>query len=330
MAEMAASDLDIYQSRLEERRSRLESLQSRLPASSEIQALLRDVDEALERLSQGGYGLCESCHEPIEKERLLADPLVRVCLDHLDARQRQALEEDLQTARRVQNALLPPRQQQHSGWEIAYVYEPAGVVSGDYCDIVADPALESVLVLLGDVAGKGVAASLLMSHLHAMFRSLSAMGEGIDRMMERANRLLCESTQPDHYATLVSVQAGRSGEIAVSNAGHCPPLLVTSRDVSLVDSTGLPLGMFCAGSFPARTFELHPGDTLVLYSDGVLEAAGAGGQQYGLDRLQAGVAAACSAKAAQAVVHACLKDWRAFLAGAGATDDVALLALRRL
>jgi len=110
----------IYESELRERRERLESLRPRMPESREIQALLKDVDDALLRLGEGSYGFCEECHDPIEKERLLADPLVRFCLDHLTGAQRRAFEEDMETARHVQHALLPVSRL-YGGWEIHYV-----------------------------------------------------------------------------------------------------------------------------------------------------------------------------------------------------------------
>jgi len=94
------------------------------------------------------------------------------------------------------------------------------VVSGDYCDVVVrDTDHARLLMLLGDVAGKGVGASLLMSHMHAMFRSLSMQGGGINQMVEQANRLLCESTQQSHYATLVCVETTNAGDVAVCNGG---------------------------------------------------------------------------------------------------------------
>jgi phosphoserine phosphatase RsbU/P len=302
----------------------------RIPDSIEINALLSEVDDALRRLSGGSCGLCDQCGDPIEKERLLADPLIRFCLDHLTAQERRALEDDMETAREVQKALLPVSRR-HPGWEIDYIYEPAGVVSGDYCDIVASNSDEtSLLVLLGDVAGKGVSAALLMSHLHAMFRSLSTQGCEVSQTVERANRLLCESTQKSGYATLVCVRAALDGELAVCNAGHCSPLVFRRTGVSMIASTGLPLGLFSSGHFSTTNVRLDVGDILFLYSDGLIESENPAGEEYGVDRLKLSLQHACELPSAEATVQTCKSALRNFLEAAKSIDDLTLMVVRRI
>ena len=117
-----------------------------------------------------------ACNDTVERDRLLADPLVRLCLDHLTSDEHRALERDLELAARVQRGLLPRSDVGFNDWRVHYQYNPAGMVSGDYCDLILPANDDGELVfLLGDVAGKGVAASLLMTHLHAMFRSLAGV-----------------------------------------------------------------------------------------------------------------------------------------------------------
>lgn len=203
-----------------ERRHRL---QAELPAEddAELIRLLNEVDAALERMDRGIYGFCDVCHEPVEGDRLMMDPLTRFCLDHLTAEQQRALEYDLQLAANIQKGLLPKRAVQLAGWEVHYHYEPLGPVSGDYCDIIAGQDGDAgLLLLLGDVSGKGVAASMLMAHLNALFRSLAGLNLTVCDMMERANRVFCESTLASHFATLVCMRAGVSGDIEICNAGH--------------------------------------------------------------------------------------------------------------
>ncbi|MBI2685538.1 MAG: SpoIIE family protein phosphatase [Acidobacteria bacterium] len=291
--------------------------------------LLREVDDALLRLSQGSYGLCEECHDPIEKERLLADPLIRFCLDHLTVQERRAFEQDMETARNVQNALLP-KAGLYAAWEIHYLYQPLGVVSGDYCDVVvrdSDPT--RLLVLLGDVAGKGVGASLLMSHMHAMFRSLSTQRGGIDQIVEQANRLLCESTQQSHYATLACVETTPTGEVEVCNAGHCSPLVFCRHGASEIASTGLPLGLFSTGKFPPTKIQMEPGDVLLLYSDGLIESENATGEYFGAGRLMAGLQGARDLFNSEAIVDLCMRNLSKFLDGSKLNDDLTVLAIRR-
>jgi sigma-B regulation protein RsbU (phosphoserine phosphatase) len=152
--------------------------------------LLHQVDSALERMDGGAYGLCEGCYEPIEADRLLADPLLCFCLDHLNDKQRVALQQDLDLASRIQSGLLPHREFHSRHWEACYHYEAAGAVSGDYCELLnPEDASGRLFFSVGDVSGKGVAASLRMAHLHAIMRSLLSAGLPLREIVERANRI---------------------------------------------------------------------------------------------------------------------------------------------
>jgi sigma-B regulation protein RsbU (phosphoserine phosphatase) len=185
----AVRKMDLNQ-RLLDRRQRLQTAISEFKETTHLVRLLEEVDSALQRMDKGSYGLCEVCHEPIEEERLMADPLMRNCLDHLTSDQQRALEQDLDLASRIQTQLLPHKSLRFDGWEAYYHYEPAGPVSGDYCDLVSSETERGdIFFLLGDVSGKGVAASILMAHLHAMFRSLIAVGLSANQLVERANRI---------------------------------------------------------------------------------------------------------------------------------------------
>jgi sigma-B regulation protein RsbU (phosphoserine phosphatase) len=142
------------------RRRRLESAPRPAELQDGIVQLLKEVDAALARMEAGTYGLCEACHEPLEKDRLLADPLVRLCVDHLTPNQRRALEQDLELASQLQRGLLPEANLTFGGWATSYHYRPLGLVSGDYCDLVVrENGSKNLFFALGDVAGKGVAAS---------------------------------------------------------------------------------------------------------------------------------------------------------------------------
>src|SRR5262249_20540491 len=143
---------------LERRQSRLKSALAAPQAPPALSTLLNEVDAALARMDQGTYGICGECHTPIERERLLADPLVQFCLDDLQPAERRALEGDLAMAARIQRALLPDHNFSVHDWRAHYHYAPAGLVSGDYCDLFRSN--NDLIFLLGDVSGKGVAASM--------------------------------------------------------------------------------------------------------------------------------------------------------------------------
>ena len=183
-----------------ERRRRLESAIPVQQNAEHLLRLLNEVDSALGRIESGSYGLCATCNEPIEREWLAVDPLARTCLDHMSAEQRQALEQDLQVACRIQAALLPRNNLKLAGWDICYQYEPAGAVGGDYCDIL--PVGNDILFAIADVSGKGVGPAMLASQLHAIFRSIIAVDQPLGRLMERVNRIFCGSTTPSRFATL--------------------------------------------------------------------------------------------------------------------------------
>ena len=153
-----------------DRRAKLEAA-ARSRADRYLHELLEEVDAALGKIDVGTFGLCETCGDPIEADRLRADPLVRFCLDHLDDKERTAHERDLALATEIQSKLLPPADLTVGPWSTHYCYEAAGPVGGDYCELIEGEGGGSLFFAVGDVAGKGVAASLLMTHLNAIFRS---------------------------------------------------------------------------------------------------------------------------------------------------------------
>jgi sigma-B regulation protein RsbU (phosphoserine phosphatase) len=323
---MATAEVTYLRSELQQRRERLHSALHARGADASLSNLLTQVDAALSRFDAGTFGICESCHEPIEADRLLADPLTQFCLDHLPTEERRALESDLTLAARIQRGLLPPRDFSPAGWDVHYHYAPAGLVSGDYCDLLETPA--GLLFLLGDVSGKGVAASMLMSHLHATFRSLADASASLDRMLELANHLFCESTLAGQYATLVAGRAARDGQVEFISAGHLPLLHLSKGGTTRRDSTGVPLGMFCDARFPVHRFALEPNDSVLLFTDGFTEARNLAGDEYGLERAR-GLAARHANAAPEQLIHECLADLTGFTGGVKQKDDLTLLALRR-
>lgn len=324
---MEATTLSTVRDQLIDRRHKLLTAAATLDRADDVTRLLDEVDRALGRMNAGVFGLCETCHDTIEPDRLRADPLTRFCLDHLTPGEQRALQHDLDLASRIQRELLPRPDVRLDGWEVAYHYQPAGPVSGDYCDLIPGNA-DQVHFVIGDVAGKGVAAAMLMSHLSAMLRTLITIGLPLSQVMERASRVFCESTLPTHYATLVCGRASSSGEIEICNAGHPPPLLVHEGEIARLDATGLPIGMFCSERFSSRVVRLAPGDTLLFYTDGLVEAQNAAGVEYGIERLAA--LAASANRRPKAAIDACLRDLAAFRGAPGADDDLTILAISRL
>jgi sigma-B regulation protein RsbU (phosphoserine phosphatase) len=324
---MVTAEHSYLRTELKRRRERLHQALHSPAADTSLSQLLQDVDVALSHIDQGSFGLCESCHETIEADRLLSDPLVRFCLDHLSSAEQRALESDLSLAARIQRALLPKPDLAPVGWDVRYHYQPAGMVSGDYCDLFESHG--GLLFMLGDVSGKGVAASMLMSHLHATFRILAESGLPLDRMVEDANRIFCESTLAGQFATLVIGRAAHDGSVEFVSAGHLPVLHLHNDGVTPKDSTGVPLGMFCSTRFPVHRLTLAQGDSLFLYTDGLTEARNHADAEYGLPRIRS-LAARHNRTHPAGLISECLNDLLAFRGDLKQTDDLTLLAVRRV
>jgi sigma-B regulation protein RsbU (phosphoserine phosphatase) len=320
---------------LEKRRDSLKVAISTIPlseassSSAPFLRLLDDVEVAIRRMDEGTYGICDVCHGSVEKDRLIADPLVRLCLDHLTSEEQRALERDLELASRVQRGLLPETDLRYRDWRIHYFYRPAGIVSGDYCDLIPGSGDNASLIfLLGDVSGKGVAASMLMTHLHAMFRALSGIGLELDRLLEMANRTFCESTIAGQYATLVCGRASSAGEIQIASAGHSPVLLASKSGVTRLEATGLPIGMFGTSSYSVHRLQLEPRDCLLLYTDGISEMRDLAGEEYGIGGLLRSTSGRYGWEPKD-LVAACLKDVERHSSGQRQIDDQTLMAIQR-
>lgn len=247
--------------------------------------LLEEVDSALHRIDHGSYGVCEICQGTVDEEVIHENPLARVCLDCLTPKQQRALEYDLELAAQIQKGLLPPSDVAFGGWDIHYHYQPAGVVGGDYCDLITGNHGELYFVM-ADVSGKGVAAAMLSSNLRAVFRSLIPVGLETGELVRRANQLFRQSALPTQYATLVCGKQTPDGELEIVNAGHLPALLAGQSATRMFESTSQPLGVFDGQEFAVEKARLSAGDMLVLYTDGISEAENDNGDEYGVPRLQ--------------------------------------------
>jgi sigma-B regulation protein RsbU (phosphoserine phosphatase) len=310
------------------RRNRLTSVPN-FNKDSQLLHLIKEIDLALNRIDQDSYGLCEVCHEAIEHDRLMADPLVRVCLDHLSIEQQRALEQDINMAGQVQQILLPKNNLQLNNWQIYYHYEAAGPVSGDYCDVVElKNEQKSMLAIIGDVSGKGISASMLMMHLHAMFHSMIEFNFPVNKLVERANRLLCESTLSSHYSTLICGHLAGDGEVELCNAGHCPPFLLQGAKVLKLEATGLPIGLFCESQYTVKNFKLQAGESLFIYTDGLSEAQ-KNGEQYGPDRIAEVLNQFHNLSPSQ-LVGIVLEDLFSYLEGSSRHDDLSIMVIKRI
>lgn len=326
---MDGQELNHLKSQLLWRKNKIQEAISGHIVPMHLVNLLQEVDSALERIDNGTYGMCIICNGPIEKERLLVDPLIKVCLDHLTSNQQKELEEDLVVANSIQKAMLPKNDLQLKGYEIFYHYDAAGIVSGDYCDIIdTGEKNNSLFFVIGDVSGKGIAASMLMTHLRAMFQSLVPMNLSLSQLMVRASRLLCESTSSSHYATMLAAKTMVDGRVEICNAGHCLPFFINNSGVNKIESNGMPIGIFCDSEYSITTLNMNKGEMILLYSDGLTEAASKD-EMFGIERLDK-FANDHKNLSPRIFIDQLLVELKKFLGSNPKSDDLTIMAIKRI
>lgn len=207
----------------------------------------------------------------------------------LEVADRLSLKNDLEVAREIQLAMLPHRTHARPGLEAAGRTRPANTVGGDCYDIL--PLSDGrLLVVLGDVSGKGSPAALLMALLVAMLRTLAGENLPPVRLVERLNRLVHDQTPGSRFITLfLAVVDPATGTLTYVNAGQTPPFLRRQNGaIERLVTGGMALGMFDGATYESTEIEMAVGDLLVMYSDGVTEAENPQGQPFdeaGLKRL---------------------------------------------
>jgi sigma-B regulation protein RsbU (phosphoserine phosphatase) len=181
------------------------------------------------------------------------------------------LESDESAAQRIQRTLQPGVIEQRPGYQLEAFYRPFRAVSGDYFDVI-DVSENQTLFAMADVSGKGIAAALLASNIQALVRSIAVSEADVAALARRINQHLSRYTPSDRFATAVFLLLSRdSGEISHVNAGHNPPLLCGTRCVNFM-ATALPLGLFPTSTYDKHVATLAPGDTLLLYTDGLTDS----------------------------------------------------------
>jgi serine phosphatase RsbU (regulator of sigma subunit) len=227
------------------------------------------------------------------------------------------LEQEFRDAQELQRLLIPEAQPSIPGFELTSCYRPAQEVGGDFFQVIP---LEggsggSTLLILGDVSGKGLQAAMSVALLVGAAHALADFVPGPAHLLGELNRRLCGRLHGG-FATCVALQLDSDGTCVLSTAGHPAPYL-NQQELDLPGA--LPLGLFDTARYEQTTLQLHSGDHLALYTDGVLEARSHSGELYGFDRLQSLFATKPNAaQAAEAAI------------GFGQDDDITVLTLVRL
>jgi sigma-B regulation protein RsbU (phosphoserine phosphatase) len=252
------------------------------------------------------------------------------------AKEKERLESELSIARDVQNQLFPKDVPFTKSLELKGVCSPARMVSGDYYDFMALPN-DGLAFAIGDVAGKGISAALLMATIQSTMRTQLSTGNGgppvllsAARMVATLNRQLYATTSPEKYATFYFALYNEAlHTLTYTNAGHLAPMLLRGNDLQMLDSTGTVVGAFPVAIYEEKTVTLEQGDVLLAYTDGIVEPENVYGEMFGEDRLKdlllkyaRADSAELIARTMEAVVH-----WT----GAGELqDDMTMVVARRL
>jgi phosphoserine phosphatase RsbU/P len=243
--------------------------------------------------------------------------------------QQERLERELQLAMEIQQRFQPTAPPVVPGYEFQGISFPCYEIGGDYYDFIQRDD-GRLVIALGDVSGKGTAAALLMSSLHAAIHAQTGSHDTLVQTISAVNRYLAENIPPNRFVTLFYAELDpESGALSFLNAGHNPPLIVhAAGTVEQLASGGLPLGIKADADYREGRTHLQMGDVLVIYSDGVTEAASPNGEEFGPTRLYEVVSRNVDASAAgirDRIESALTK----FSQGTQAADDITLVIVKR-
>jgi len=262
---------------------------------------------------------------------LVAAALVRIRA-HKAALERAAVQRDLDLARELQGGLLPkvfPTREEAPGIELFARLEPAKEVSGDLYDFFPiEPG--KMCFVVGDVSGKGIAAGIFMAVTRTLIRATAVPGRGPVEIMNRVNAQLAKENQASLFVTMIlGIVDTATGRMVYGQGGHNPPILVPVQGKPTYEPAGgMPLGVFEDAKFGERELQLKPGETLLVYTDGVTEAMNQAKDLFGEDRLEKAVTGVVDLSP-EKIAERVIEQVEGFVLEAERSDDITLLAIQR-
>ncbi|MBA3323391.1 MAG: SpoIIE family protein phosphatase [Pyrinomonadaceae bacterium] len=243
---------------------------------------------------------------------------------------RERLERELQLAREIQQRFQPTASPVVPGYELQGISFPCYEIGGDYYDFIERPDGE-IIVALGDVSGKGTSAALMMSSLHAAIHAQAATHKTLTETISIVNRYLAETIPANRFVTLFFAKLDpKTGVLTFLNAGHNPPIIAHSGGtMEQLGAGGIPLGIMPDFAYREGRTQLQPGDSLVIYSDGVTETQNIAGEEFGPLRLYDVVSRNLESSAASIrdKIESALTK---FAQGTDSVDDITLVIVKRL
>jgi sigma-B regulation protein RsbU (phosphoserine phosphatase) len=236
---------------------------------------------------------------------------------------------DMALARSIQESLLPRVLPHARHFRIHAMTTPCRTVGGDYYDVVPLPA-DRFGFTVADVSGKGLPAAMMSMTLQGAFSALASADPPLEELFRRINRFLCDRTPPEMYATLFYGVLDQAGRFEYVNAGHPPPMAVRANGtVELLNSSNFPVGMFESAAFEVSSADLHPGDAVLMFSDGLTEAQNEAQEMLGEARVQQILEAGLSRSAEpQEICSSLARAAESFVGSAPQADDVTVALLQ--
>jgi serine phosphatase RsbU (regulator of sigma subunit) len=244
-----------------------------------------------------------------------------------EAQERERIEQELRVARLIQHTLLPKSLPELEKHQISVYYQPAREVGGDFYDFLRLPDGRLGLIV-GDVSGKGVPAAIVMAITRTMLRSAYHLGSP-GEILQQVNDVLFPDIPPNVFVTCLAILLdSRTGRLQYANAGHDPPYVRHASGVSKLRATGMPLGLMPDMTYEQKEITLEPGESILLYSDGLAEAHSPHREMFGFPRIERFVKAHAEG---DTLIDSLLAELRRFTGEEWEQeDDITLLMLRRL
>ncbi|MBI5962576.1 MAG: SpoIIE family protein phosphatase [Chloroflexi bacterium] len=291
-----------------------------------VEEHLHVIDESLEKIKEGTFGICKVCHEAVESQLLQMDYTTAVCLGHFSDEQLRQLENELELSQVIQRGLLPREVPSIAGMNIAAFSRPAQIVGGDYFDFV-DFKDGTHGFVMADVSGHGVSAGMFMSSLQTAFHTLIPDADSPISVLERINRLYIHNI---NFTTFVTTFLGKydpqTRTLSYANAGHNSAYLyrVSTNEETWLRPTGPAIGLMERFIIYTEDVVMEPGDTLLLYTDGITEASNHQGVLWGEDRL-ADIIRQNVELSAEQMIQKIMKALKEHTGGIPLADDVTLV-----
>lgn len=303
-----------------------------LAEETDIDDHINVLDQALQNVEDHTLGICEICHEDVERELLEMDYTTCVCLTHLSDEEARRLESELELAQTVQQSLLPHQVPDIASLEIAAFSRPAQYIGGDYFDFFPfEDGAQGLLI--ADVAGHGISASLHMASLQTLLRSLVPVNDSPEKVVERMHHLLTHNIRYTTFVTMfLAAFYPETHLLNYCNAGHNPPLLLRgssngNQKAFRLNPTGPALGLIEQPLSHDQNIHLYAGDILVLYTDGITESFNDQRQQFGLDRLESMIKSTAHLPSKE-IVHKLMDQLQDFTSGRAFEDDATLVVCK--